>query len=156
MPADGGTATGHRLVTRLLYPKTGNSAVHANRPGSLQGTVATPPSDGAGQMPWTAHSQVVYWGDIDTHGFNILPRCFVDFMAGQFTRPESAPGSPSPGTQVGGARLSGRGWDTTHVEMHYFVDSIDTRKYSFIIDVFVPRNETTSMQLQCDPAIEPT
>jgi hypothetical protein len=24
------------------------------------------------QMPWMAHTQVVYWGDIDTHGFNIL------------------------------------------------------------------------------------
>ena len=30
--------------------------------------------DNAGRLPWLAGADVVYWGDIDTHGFAILDR----------------------------------------------------------------------------------
>jgi hypothetical protein len=30
--------------------------------------------DRVGSMPWLAHADVVYWGDLDTHGFAILNR----------------------------------------------------------------------------------
>lgn len=30
--------------------------------------------DVLGQLPWLAHADVIYWGDLDTHGFAILDR----------------------------------------------------------------------------------
>jgi hypothetical protein len=30
--------------------------------------------DSVGRLPWLAETDVIYWGDIDTHGFAILDR----------------------------------------------------------------------------------
>ena len=30
--------------------------------------------DAVGRLPWLAEAEVIYWGDIDTHGFAILDR----------------------------------------------------------------------------------
>lgn len=30
--------------------------------------------DSVGRLPWLAEAEVIYWGDIDTHGFAILDR----------------------------------------------------------------------------------
>lgn len=52
-------------VTYLAFPPTPDAIVVFGSGFALGGVAA---------LPWLEHREVVYWGDIDTHGFDILNR----------------------------------------------------------------------------------